>query len=82
MIAFINCILLFTYLLTWVSYSCQFHVILSTLDSSSLLFENDSDEQRKRKLISFKINVNFGKNSLVQKFINWFMSTPILNMKL
>ena len=41
----------------WVNYSCNFHGILSIVDSSSLLFENVSDERRKRKLILFKTNL-------------------------
>ena len=45
---------LFTYLLTRVSYPCNFHDILSIVDSSSLLFENASDERWKQKLILLK----------------------------
>ena len=50
LIAFTIFILLFTYLPTWVNYTCNFHDSLSIVDSSSLLLENASDQRRKRKL--------------------------------
>ena len=50
LIAFTIFILLFTYLPTWVNYTCNFHDSLSIVDSSSLLLENASDQSRKRKL--------------------------------
>ena len=43
--------LLFMYLIIWVNYPCNFHDILSIVDSISLLFQNASDERRKRKII-------------------------------
>ena len=56
------CILLFRHLLVWVNCPCNFRDILSIVDSSSLLFENASDERRKRKPILLKINMNLSKN--------------------
>ena len=52
--AFIICILLFTYSLTWINYPCNFRDILSIVDGSSPLFENASDKRRKRNLILLK----------------------------
>ena len=63
LIAFIICILLFTYLVIWLNYPCNFHNILSIVDSSSLLFENASDDRMKRKLILFKINMILSKKN-------------------
>ena len=54
LIAFTIFILLFTYLPTWVNYTCNFHDSLSIVDSSSLLLENASDQRRKRKLFKKK----------------------------
>ena len=49
----------------WVNYPCIFHDILLIVDSSSLLFENDSDERRSESL--FVSN----KHGFVEKlFIN------------
>ena len=68
LIDFIICILLFTYLLIWFNYPCNFHDILSNVDSRSLLFENASDERRKQKLILFKINTILWK---IFSLISW-----------
>ena len=68
LIDFIICILLFTYLLIWFNYPCNFHDILSNVDSRSLLLENASDERRKQKLILFKINTILWK---IFSLISW-----------
>ena len=44
------------------NHPCNLHDILSIVESSSLFFENASDERRNQKLILFKLNMILSKN--------------------